>query len=189
MRNQKKQKIIRLLLQGGIRTKYALAKAAGASTAWVIELLQKLEKQGVTSGLHVIDQDGLIAAYLQTRRRQTSFAVYVENPEEFFRRAKQPYALTTYAAENLTTHTLFLSRWDAYIRPEDRETWLRAVRAQGLLGAGNIRFIIDDEEAIAERRRINDLQLVSEPLLLIDLKAEGGVCEEAYRRLSDVRRA
>ncbi len=96
-------------------------------------------------------------------------------------------ALTTFAAENLTSHTLFLTRWDVYIRPEHKRAWATAASKQGLAGKGNVRFLLDEEGVLDEARTINGSCLVSEPQLLIDLTAEGGVCEEAARRLSHVR--
>jgi len=187
MRNEKKRRIIRHLLAGTCSTKYGLAKAAGASIAWVMELLKQLEDLGFVRGVTVVNGRLLIREYLRSRKPPAYFEVFLQDPETFFRAARLPYALTTYAAENLTSHTLFLTRWDVYIRPAHRMAWARAARKQGLLGKGNVRFLLDHEHAIREARTLTGFRIVSEPQLLIDLTAEGGVCEAAARRLQHVR--
>ena len=109
---------------------------------------------------------------------------FVKDPEEFFKRSRLPYALTTYAAENYTSHHLFLTRYDAYIFGKDEEKWKSLIIERGLYGKGNIRLIVAYDEAILlEAVKIKGVSIVSTPLLLIDLKREGGVAIEGYNLL------
>jgi len=182
MRNQKKRRIIRLLLDGRCRSKYGLAKTAGTSTSWVMELVKQLEAQGIVHGVRVKRQDALVKEYLRSWKRPSYVEFFLAEPECFLRAAKLPYALTTYAAENLTSHTLFLSRWDVYIRPEHKQKWLVAAGEHGLAGKGNVRFLLDEDGVLDDARTIGGLRLVSNAQLVIDLTAEGGVCAHAARR-------
>ena len=95
--------------------------------------------------------------------------------------AKMEYALTTYGAENFTSRHLFLSRYDIYIKEEHFENWKSLIMKNGLIGRGNLRLILANDDAVfRESNEIRGIKLVSMPQLLIDLKKEGGVCIEAY---------
>ena len=187
-RNIKNLRIMRALLahHQGELTKYRIAQIAGCSVPWVIEFLRKLEKRGITKKTKLLNRDKLIAYYLDSMPRVTYFECFVQNPIQFLKKASLPYALTTYGAENLTSHHLFPTRYDIYIRNEDSDVWKRIIAKEGLLGKGNLRIIPTYDDAIfSEGRKVKGLQLVSLPQLMIDLKKEGGVAEEAYAVLAN----
>jgi len=185
MRNEKKRKIILELMKQTHKTKYSLAKAANASNPWTIQYLQQLEQKKITKNLTIINQEELINEYLKTRKKRKIIEAHLTNPEQTLKKIKTKYALTTYAAENKTTHLLFPSRYDIYIK--NKEEWEKIIKQEGLLGRGNTKLIIDEEEATNNPRIINKIKIVSEELLMIDLKAEGGVCEQAYENIKNVR--
>lgn len=168
----------------GSLTKYRLAKETQTNISWVIGFLRKLEQQKVIKGTKVLHIDKLIDTYLTLEKKQTHLDFHLTNPMEYFKQQKKTYALTTYAAENILSHHLFLSRFDVYIKEDDVHTWKKELFNKGLIGKGNIRLlIVQDNELFKWTQKINGLSLVTIPLLLIDLKREGGVCMEAYEYL------
>lgn len=177
--------ILELLHQPhGTLSKYRLAKTTGTNISWVITFLRRLEERKLISRTKVIDVDGLITEYLSLAPKPKAFDFFIQRPLEYLRQSKRTYALTTYAAENLTSHHLFLSRIDAYIKKEDLETWKQELFQRGLIGKGNLRLLIPKDDyflKFTERRK--NYTIVSLPLLLIDLKREGGVGIEAYEYL------
>lgn len=175
MRNVKNLRIIRILLENKGLTKYRIAKLSDCSVPWVIEFLRKLEKAKVSKPDELID-------YAISRLPKLKYSeYYAKDPIKLLKESKLNYALTTYGAENLTTHQLFPSRYDIYIKEEDKELWKKDILNDGLIGKGNVRLIIPkDESVFKESRLIKNINLVSKPQLLIDLKKEGGVCTEAY---------
>jgi len=182
-RNIKNLRIIRILLNNleDSLTKYKIAKLSGCSTAWVIEFLGKLELLNLVRGTKILNKDKLVDYYIEKAPKEKFFDFYVKNPIEFLKRVELDYALTTYGAENLTTHILFPSRYDIYIKEKDLEEWKKSILKDGLIGKGNLRLIIaKDETILNEARNIKKIKIVSESQLLIDLKREGGVCIEAY---------
>lgn len=183
VRNVKNLRIIRTLLgaPGGGLTKYRIAKTAECSTPWVIEFLRKLERQKLVRGTKVLDADRLIDFYARTLPKARHFDFFVQEPLKFFRQAKLMYALTTYAAENMVSMHLFPSRYDAYIKDGDLGKWKAMILEKGLVGKGNVRLVVaNDELILKEAKKVKGISIVSMPQLLIDLKAEGGVCMEAY---------
>ena len=185
-RNIKNLRIMRALMahpQGEL-TKYRISQIAGCSVPWVIEFLRKLEKEGITKKTKLLNRDKLIAYYVESIPKATYFECYVQNPLQFLKGSSLPYALTTYGAENLTSHHLFPTRYDIYIRKDDSDAWKHLIAKEGLLGKGNLRIIPTHDNAIfSEGRKVKGVQLVSLPQLMIDLKKEGGVAEEAFAML------
>ncbi len=185
-RNVKNLRMIRALLGApdGRLTKYRVAKLAECSTPWVIEFLRKLEAQKLVRGTKVLDADGLIGLYTGTMPEARHFDFFVQEPLKFLKQAKLAYALTTYAAENFVSRHLFPSRYDAYIKSADLDRWKAMAIGKGLIGKGNLRLIVaEDESVLREAKDARGIRIVSMPQLLIDLKAEGGVCVEAYNIL------
>ena len=93
------------------------------------------------------------------------------------------YALTTYQGENIVQHYLFPSRIDVYIRKEDTERLHELTTREGLVGKGNVRFLITDEHIFYKTLERSGLNVVSPPQLIVDLFEEGGVCVEAAEKL------
>ena len=185
-RNIKNLRIIRILLSNpdGSLTKYRIAKQAESSTSWVIEFLRKLESQKLARKTKVLDFDRLIDHYIETMPKMKYFEFFVQEPLKLLNESKLDYALTTYGAENFTSRHLFLSRYDVYIKKEDIDKWKSSIMKGGLLGKGNLRLIIvNDDMMFKEAKDIKGIKIVSMPQLLIDLKREGGVCMEAYNML------
>ena len=185
-RNIKNLRIIRILLSNpdGSLTKYRIAKQAESSTSWVIEFLRKLESQKLARKTKVLDFDRLIDHYIETMPKMKYFEFFVQEPLKLLNESKLDYALTTYGAENFTSRHLFLSRYDVYIKKEDIDKWKSLILKEGLLGKGNLRLIIvNDDMMFKEAKDIKGIKIVSMPQLLIDLKREGGVCMEAYNML------
>lgn len=192
-RNTKNLRIIRILLSNpdGLLTKYKLAKTAGCSVPWVIEFLRKLESEKSVKNTKVLNEDKLIDYYIRTMPKVKYFDFYIQNPESFLKKTKMNYALTTYIAENMVTHHLFPSRYDLYINEKELKKWKELISKNGMFGKGNIRLLLAyDDQLLKESKRIKGLKIVSLPLLMIDLKKEGGVCIEAYNlmRKSNVRK-
>ena len=185
-RNIKNLRIIRILLNkpDGSLTKYRIAKLAGSSIPCVIEFLRKLESKKLLEKTKVLAFDGLVDYYLGIMPKMKHFEFFVQEPLKLLKKPKLDYALTTYGAENFTSRILFLSRYDAYIRKEDADKWKSLILKSGLLGKGNVRLILsNDNEVFKEAGEIKGIKIVSMPQLLIDLKREGGVCMEAYNLL------
>ena len=185
-RNVKNLRIIRALLgaPGGGLTKYRTAKLAECSTPWVIEFLRKLERQKLVKGTKVLDADRLVGLYVQIMPKTRHFDFFVQEPMRFLKQASLGYALTTYAAENMVSRHLFPTRYDAYIKDGDLGKWKAMILEKGLIGKGNLRLIVTNDELILkEAKKVKGINIVCMPQLLIDLKAEGGVCMEAYNLL------
>jgi len=182
-RNIKALRIIRILLSkpDGSLTKYRIAKLAGCSAPWVIEHIRNLELKGIVKNTQVLNPDRLRDYYISMMPKIRHFEAYIPNPEKFLRESKMPYALTTYAAENHTAHHLFPSRWDVYISENDIPEWKKTLISNGPVGKGNVRIIPTyDQNILKEAETVEGLKIVLRPLLMIDLKKEGGVCMEAY---------
>lgn len=185
-RNTKNLRIIRVLLSNtkGTLTKYRIAKIVDCSTAWAIEFLQNLEKKRLVKKTKVLNFEKLVDYYIEIAQKLKYFDFYVKDPISLLKQSKLDYALTTYGAENLTSHHLFPSRYDIYVKEEDLDKWKSLIIKNGLLGKGNFRIIvINDANTLKEATTIKMLKVVSMPQLLIDLKKEGGVCLEAYKIL------
>ncbi len=185
-RNIKNLRIIRILLSNpdGSLTKYGIAKLADCAKSWVIEFLRKLEMQKLVKNTKVLDFDKLVDLYIEIMPKMKYFEFFVQDSVKFLKQSKLDYALTTYGAENFTSHHLFSSRYDIYIKEEDFDKWKTFILEKGLLGKGNLRLIIAKDNAIfKEAKEIKGIRIVPMPQLLIDLKREGGVCMEAYNIL------
>jgi DNA-binding Lrp family transcriptional regulator len=185
-RNIKNLRIIRLLLGNpkGNLTKYGIAKLAGCSKPWVIEFLRKIEERKIVRKTKVLDFNKLADYYIGIMPKTKHFEFFVQEPLKLLKESKLDYALTTYGAENFTSRHLFLSRYDVYIKEGDIDKWKSLIIKEGLLGKGNLRLVLANDPTIfKEAKEIKGIRIVSMPLLLIDLKKEGGVCMEAYNIL------
>ena len=184
--NGKARRIILELLHhpDGSLTKYRLAKETETNISWVIALLRKLEEIKLVKNTKVVDVDKLIDYYLTLEKPLKHFDFFIQEALDYFLSQKRTYLLTTYAAENNISHHLFLTRFDAYIKEEDLQAWKEELFNKGLVGKGNIRLITPSDVYIFKfTQKIRGLYVVTIPLLLIDLKREGGVCMQAYEYL------
>jgi len=189
LRNIKQLRIIRTLLDNptGSLTKYRIAKIVGCSIPRVIQVIQKLEKYKLVKTTKVIDLNKLIEYYIKINNlKSEKYYYHMANPLDFFKKVKLNYSFTTYAAENIVNHHLFLNKFDVYISKNDFNNWKELLKGKALIGKGNLTLIIPkDEEILKESKKIKYYNVVSTPQLLIDLKKEGGVCIEAYNILLD----
>lgn len=186
VRNIKSKRIILELLHHpeGNLTKYRLAKKTETNISWVISFLRKLEQKKLTKNTKVLKFNQLIDYYLSFETKITYFEFYLTQPLNYLKEVKSDYALTTYSAENLVSHHLFPSRIDVYIKREDLEKWKKELFKKGLIGKGNLRLIVAHDNYLFKFvQKIKNLILVSVPILMIDLKREGGVCLQAYEYL------
>ena len=168
----------------GTLSKYRIAQDTDTNISWVITFLRRLEQKKIILKTRVLNIDQLIDEYLALVPPPKTLNFFIRKPLEYLQKTKRLYALTTYAAENFTSYHLFLSRYDFYIKKNDLAQWTGELFQEGLAGGGNFRLLIPSDEYIfkfIEKRK--KLNLVSIPLLLIDLKREGGVCMEAYEYL------
>jgi hypothetical protein len=185
-RNIKNLRIIRVLLSNPSKglTKYRIAKLAACTRQWVIEFLRKLESRKLVKKTKIMDFDKLVDYYIESMPKSKYSEYFVPDPVKFLKQSKLAYALTTYGAENYTSHHLFPSRYDVYVKKEDIDIWKAIILKNGLLGKGNLRLIMaDDEKIFEEAQKINGISIVSISQLLIDLRHEHGVCIEAYNIL------
>lgn len=186
-RGVKSVRIIKRLLEhpDGSLTRYGLAKSSGTSQPYGIKMVQKLAAKGLVAGTRVLDMEGL-ARYGVDLQPNPSLVVemYHVEPLEFLKRYAKEYALTTYFAENRLTHHLFPFRCDVYVTMPELERLKAHIKKEGLLGAGNMRFIIPaDEQIIKDAQTISGIRVVSLGQLIMDLVKEGGVCMEAFEIL------
>ncbi|MDR2707235.1 MAG: hypothetical protein LBB87_00585 [Nitrososphaerota archaeon] len=182
-----RERIIRALLvePNGTLTKYKLSKIAETSFSWTHEFLNKLQTQNLSKDTAVTNYMGLINYWLQIKNRPEQKKEYMhKNPIDLIQASKLPYALTTYQAENLVQHYLFPSRIDLYVKREDVDKWHKELTTEGLVGKGNLRLLIaEDEHVFYGAFKRQDLTVVSIPQLIVDLLQEGGVCTEAAEKL------
>lgn len=184
--NIKTRRMILELLHNpdGSLTKYRIAKETKTNISWVIHFLKKLEQKKLVKNTKIINFYKLIDYYLTLESKKRFFEFYLPQPSEYLKKVKWDYALTTYSAENLISHHLFPSRTDAYVREENIEAWKRELFKKGLTGKGNLRLIVAHDNYIFKFvQKIKNLKVVTIPLLMIDLKREGGVCMQAYEYL------
>lgn len=184
--NLKSRRIILELLHNpdGTLTKYRIAKATKTNISWVISFLRKLEKKKIVKDTKVKKFGELIDYYLSIDSKDRHFDFHLPQPENHLKKADKIYALTTYSAENMVSHHLFPSRTDVYIKEEDLDKWKKELFKKGLVGKGNLRLIVANDDYLFKfTQRIGKLSLVTVPLLMIDLKREGGVCTQAYEYL------
>ena len=180
-----RERIIRVLLvkPDGSLTKYGLAKKAQCSFSWAHEFLRKLETLTLIDGTKVTNYPGLIQYWLQVKTKAEKKEYMHKDPLSLLNKAKIPYALTTYQAENLVQRYLFPSRTDLYIERKDTEEWHKLLTAEGLVGKGNVRILIADSHVFYGSFKRQNLTVVCIPQLIVDLFKEGGVCTEAAEKL------
>jgi hypothetical protein len=180
-----REQIIRVLLvePDGSLTKYRLAKKAQCSFPWAHEFLLKLKKLNLADGTKVTNYHGLIEYWLQIKTKAEKKEYMHKDPLSLLNKAKLPYALTTYQAENLVQRYLFPSRTDLYIERKDAEEWHELLTAEGLVGKGNVRILIADSHVFYGSFKRQNLNMVCIPQLIVDLFQEGGVCTEAAEKL------
>ena len=180
-----RERIIRVLLVNpdGSLTKYGLAKKAQCSFPWAHEFLRKLEMLKLIDGTKVTNYPGLIQYWLQVKTKAEKKEYMHKDPISLLKKAKLPYALTTYQAENLVQRYLFPSRTDLYIERKDTEEWHKLLTAEGLVGKGNVRILIADSHVFYGSFKRQNLTVVCIPQLIVDLFEEGGVCTEAAEKL------
>jgi hypothetical protein len=180
-----RERVIRVLLTEpeGSLTKYQLAKKAECSFPWAHELLGKLETLALVKGTKVTDYTGLLKYWLQVKINPEKKEYMHKDQISLIKKAKLPYALTTYQAENLVQQYLFPSRTDLYIKTEDTEKWHKLITKEGLVGRGNLRLLIADPHVFYSSFKRQGLTVVCIPQLIVDLLEEGGVCTEAAEKL------
>lgn len=182
-----KERIIRVLLNhtGDQLTKYRLAQLAGASEPWTRQYTEKLEERGLIEGTEVIAAADLYQVWLEQRIEPNQLEVSIQQPMDLLADIGLRYALTTYQAENLHQGFLFASTTDFYISPTEIDDWLEIVEEKGMLGGGNTRIRVLEDNVFYNHQDIEGFSTVSVPQLILDLLAEGGPCEEAAEKLID----
>lgn len=183
MHGMKRERIIRVLLDkpDDTLTKYMLAKYSRTAKSWVIDYLRILEADGLVKDTKVLNKEKLLDHWFSITRKPKHYDFFVQSPKEFLRTVRLDYALTTYMAENLLNNYLFPSRTDLYIKEGDLLQWKdNIIKKNGLYGKGNLRLLIYDEHTMYGKKKINGLWVASVPQVMIDLRREGGVCQEAY---------
>ncbi|MFH1225652.1 MAG: hypothetical protein V1676_07700 [Candidatus Diapherotrites archaeon] len=205
----KMKRMLVLLLDPEYRlsSKYRLAKDAGSTPSWAINVIKKLEKKGIVKNLKVINPMGLFGLFHELRPKKSvsrSYSIYslgsVDKLIDLFRKSGKEYAFTTYIAENILQKHLFSHRTEAYIRKEDLEDWHKQLTAIGTYGGGNVRIIVSENDELFNKKRMHDKiaggkffdakkgghkeesegpWVVGIPQLISDLYAEGGPAGEA----------
>ena len=185
MRGQKRERILRVLLQEPkLLSKSGLSKKAQCTRQWIILFLRELEKNKLVKGTKVRDPVGLVKYWLTIHKKTKKYREYmIKAPLKLLKKTKLDYALTTYQAENIVQHHLFPSRIDIYIKEEDWQAWHSLLLKEGLYGKGNVRTIVTEEHTFYGKRKLNGLFVVSLPQLIIDLFTEGGPAAEAAEML------
>lgn len=180
-----RERVLRILLNNpsGNLTKYRMAKEAGGTYPWVHDFLKELEQDRLVEGTAVRDYKELISRWQRWRLEPETREYMLRKPLAVFGKVDLPYALTTYQAENLVQNYLFPSRIDFYIKRPDLGRWHGALKAEGLVGKGNARVLITDEQVFYNASERGGFRVVSIPQLIVDLLAEGGVCVEAAEML------
>src|SRR4030042_4576539 len=151
-----RERIIRVLLnsQEGL-SKYRVSKLSKTSFSWAHKYLRKLEEEGYLKGTRVVKYRELIYRWLKIHAQSRRRDYLIQEPFEFLKNVDMEYALTTYAAENLTQRHVFLSRYDVYVRREDEEVWSGKLSSIGLMGSGNFRMLVDDEHVFYNVKKVN----------------------------------
>lgn len=184
MRGQKQERILRVMLSHEKPlSKNELSKRAQCTRQWVILFLRKLEKISLVKNTEIINKKGILNFWLKIRKKPKYKEYMVKQPISLLKKINLDYAITTYHAENIIQHHLFPSRVDIYIKEEDIEKWHKLMTDNGLYGKGNVRLIITDDHVMYNKRKIENLFIVTMPQLIIDLFSEGGPCSEAAEML------
>lgn len=177
-----KEQIIKVLLTNKNLTKYRIAKLANASFGWTHQFLKNLEKLKLIKGTKIINIEGLINYWMKIKKKSKQREYMIQEPLELMKSIKLDYAITTYYAENVLQRYIFPSRLDFYIKEEDLPKWHKILTSKGLYGKGNVRILINNSGLFLSRK-IQGLNIVCLPQLIIDLKLEGGPAEEAAEML------
>ena len=179
--------MLRILLNNpsGTLSKYRIAKESEGAYPWVHELLGNLERGGTLQGTKVTNYKKLMALWQEWRLEPSRREYMLRKPLDVLSRTSLAYALTTYQAENLVQNYLFPSRVDFYIKPKELPEWHRLLSKEGLVGKGNTRVLIGDEQVFYHSSERGGLNIVSIPQLIVDLLSEGGVCVEAAEMLME----
>lgn len=187
MRGKKRERIIRVLLDHPKEplSKYRIAKEAGCSRTWVIELLNNLEDKGLVKNNNIKDIKGLFDYWLNMGHMPFYRAYNVQNPFDLLKKTDMRYAITTYFAESFTQNYLFPSRLDFYIMEKDAEKWHDLFIRHGLVGKGNVKILIDDPHVFYMNKKRKGYRIVSIPQLILDLLREEGVAKEAAYMLME----
>ncbi|MBI2148197.1 hypothetical protein HYU23_00805 [Candidatus Woesearchaeota archaeon] len=182
MKEKVKERIIKVLLTNKGLTKYKVAMLANASFGWTHEFLNNLEKLKLIKDTKVTNIQELFNYWVNNHKKPKYREYMIQNPLEILKNIKLDYAITTYYAENVLQRFLFPSRLDIYIKEEDLEKWHKLLTNKGLYGKGNVRILLSDS-GLFKSQKINNLKIVCLPQLILDLKLEGGPCEEAAEML------
>lgn len=176
-----RQRVIRVLLNhpDGNLTKYKVAQLSQSKYPAVHAFLTYLEKAGLVRGTKVMNFKDLIFLWQNIQIKPDARDYFITDPLKILRNTTLEYAITTYQAERMTQNYLFPSRTDFYIRPEDKIEWHKILSQEGLVGKGNTRILIGDEQAFYNSYAVDDLIVVSPPQLILDLLNEGGAAVEA----------
>ncbi len=184
MRGDKRERILRVLLNGSPSSKNELSKQAECSRQWIILFMKELEKKKLVKGIKPTSRKKFFEYWISLSKKPKKIRGYmVKEPLQLLKKSKLDYALTTYQAENLVQHYLFPSRTDIYIKEADLSKWHKLITKSGLYGNGNFRIIIADEHVMYKKRKISGISIVSIPQLIVDLAKEGGPCSEAAEML------
>ena len=180
-----KERIIRVLLNhtGDDLTKYRLAQLSETSEPWTRQYTERLEEQGLIDGTEVVAPGELYRVWVDQRIEPNQLQVSLQQPMDLLAATDLQYALTTYQAENLHQGLLFTSTTDFYITSAEIDEWLTVVEEKGLLGGGNTRIRVLDDHVFYNRQVVDGFSTVSIPQLILDLRAEGGPCEQGAEKL------
>jgi len=69
--------------------------------------------------------------------------------------------------------------------PSEIPDWLAIIEENGMVGGGNTRIRVLDDNVFYNQQEVDGFSTVSIPQLILDLLAEGGPCEEAAEKLID----
>lgn len=186
MRGNKRERILRVLLNNESISKNEISIKSNCSRQWVILFLRQLEKLNLIQQTKVKDKKNLLKYWISISNKPNKCKLYmVKNPLNILKKTNLEYALTTYQAENIVQKFLFPSRIDFYIKKEDEFKWHKLLLKDGLYGKGNVKVIIHDEHVMYNKRKINNFSIVSMPQLIIDLYNESGPCREASEMLME----
>jgi len=178
MRNSKKERILRILLNNQKVTKYQISKMAECTPSWVYMFLKDLKNKS---------KKQLFELWLKIKKEPKHRDYLIKDPLEILKNTKLDYALTTYFAESLIQSYLFPLRYDIYIKKEDLDKWHKLLTSNGFYGKGNFRILIYDDFKFLDKiifpfKKIK-LKLVSKPQLIVDLIKENGPAKEAAEML------
>lgn len=180
MRGDKRERILRVLLNNEALSKNEISKQAECTRQWVILFLRELKKKKLITNTTITEKKKLLEYWIKIAKKPRKTKEYmIKEPLELLKKSKLEYALTTYQAENIVQNYLFPSRVDIYVKEEELDNWHSLMTKNGLYGKGNVRVIVSDNHVMYKKRIINNLSIVSTPQLIVDLTKEGGPCKEA----------